>query len=138
MILVYPRGTERSADLCREFLVSAGLENTQRLIAANNHAAFQNIVNQQNALRSAQPLGGAPLILSPRLQVPTSLANTAGLLNGSAGGPPPLIAPGDTQGLLYAQYAAAAASEYANYTGLMSPLLAAEYSTDPSGGLFAR
>jgi protein quaking len=117
---------------------SPGLENTQRMIAANNHAAFQNMVNQQNALRNA-PLGGAPLILSPRLQVPTSLAgNTAGLLNGNGGGPPPLIAPGDTQGLLYAQYAAAAASEYANYTGLMSPLLAAEYSTDPSGGLFAR
>ena len=56
--------------------------------------------------------------------MPTSLAaNTAGLLNGSAGGPPPLIAPGDTQGLLYAQYAAAAASEYANYTGLVSILL---------------
>jgi len=49
--------------------ISAGLENTQRLIAANNHAAFQNMVNQQNALRSAAPLGGAPLILSPRLQV---------------------------------------------------------------------
>ena len=118
-----------------DFEFIAGLENTQRLIAANNHAAFQNIVNQQNALRSA-PLGGAPLILSPRLQVPTSMANN-GLMNGN-GGPPPLIAPGDTQGLLYAQYAAAAASEYANYTGLMSPLLAAEYSTDPSGGLFAR
>ncbi len=43
-------------------------------------------------------------------------------------------------GLLYAQYAAAAASaDYANYSGLVSPLLAAEYSTaDPSGGLFAR
>ena len=119
-----------------DFDFIAGLENTQRLIAANNHAAFQNMVNQQNALRNAAPLGGAPLILSPRLQVPTSLANTAGLLNGSGGGPPPLIAPGDTQGLLYAQYAAAA--EYANYTGLMSPLLAAEYGADPSGGLFAR
>ena len=103
------------------------------------------MVNQQNALRSAAgaPLGGAPLILSPRLQVPTSLGVTpvpaSGILNGSAAAaPPPLIAPGDTQGLLYAQYAAAAASDYANYTGLMSPLLTAEYSADPSGGLFAR
>ena len=101
------------------------------------------MVNQQNvsALRSAAaaaagtPLGGAPLILSPRLQVPTTLNNAAAVLNGSA--PPPLIAPGDTQGLIYAQYAAAA--DYANYSGLVSPLLAAaEYSTDPSGGLFAR
>lgn len=98
------------------------------------------MMNQQNAaLRGAAPLGGAPLILSPRLQVPTSLAS--GLLNGSAGGgPPPLIAAGDTSQLLYAQYAAAAsAADYANYSGLVNPLLAAEYSTaDPSGGLFAR
>jgi len=60
------------------------------------------------------------------------------------GGPPPLIAPGDA-GLLYAQYAAAAA-DYANGYGLVSPLLAAtsgaDYTTaavqDPAGGLFAR
>lgn len=83
-------------------------------------------------------------------------------MNGG-GGPPPLIAPSDSQvsvsqiwtlfflkkgltlsvcwlyfllqSLLYAQYAAA---EYPNYTGLVSPLLAAEYTTDPTGGLFAR
>jgi len=111
------------------------LDSTHRLLAANNHAAIQNIVNQQNALRSG-PLGGAPLILSPRIQVPTSLANTVSLMNGT-GGPPPLIAPSDSQvsSLLYAQYAAA---EYPNYTGLVSPLLAAEYTTDPTGGLFAR
>ena len=71
------------------------------------------------------------------------------MLNGSGGTavPPPLIAPGDTTGLLYAQYAAAAAAaeNYANYsaaaTGLVSPLLsAADYQStaDPSGGLFAR
>merc|ERR1712109_275169 len=74
-------------------------------------------------------------ILSPRLQVPTSIAS--GLLNGSAGSqPPPLIAAGDTSQLLYAQYAAAAsAADYANYSGLVNPLLAAEYSTaDPSAG----
>ena len=101
------------------------------------------MMNQQNAaLRSAAPLGGAPLIISPRLQVPTSLAG--GLINGTtvsqAGGVPPLIAAGDNSGLLYAQYAAAAsAADYANYSGLVNPLLAAEYSTaDPSGGLFAR
>ena len=63
------------------------------------------------------------------------------MLSGSNGAPPPLIAPGDTSALLYAQYAAAAAENYANYAGagLVSPLLTAEYSTtDPSGGLFAR
>jgi len=121
---------------------SPGLDGAQRLlVAANSQAALQTMMNQQNAaaMRGAAPLGVAPLILSPRLQVPTSLAS--GLLNGSTqAGPPPLIAAGDTSQLLYAQYAAAAsAADYANYSGLVNPLLAAEYSTaDPSGGLFAR
>ena len=132
---------EMTWDTYSFFLIfSAGLDSAQRLLVANSQAALQTMMNQQNAaLRGAAPLGGAPLILSPRLQVPTSLAS--GLLNGSAtAGPPPLIAAGDTSGLLYAQYAAAAsAADYANYSGLVNPLLAAEYSTaDPSGGLFAR
>ena len=76
------------------FIFSAGLDGAQRLlVAANSQAALQTMMNQQNAaaMRGAAPLGGAPLILSPRLQVPTSLAS--GLLNGSgtAAGPPPLI-----------------------------------------------
>lgn len=118
--------------------IQAGLDGAQRLLVANSQAAIQNMMNQQNAaLRGAAPLGGAPLILSPRLQVPTSLASC---LNGTGSQPPPLIAAGDTSQLLYAQYAAAAsAADYANYSGLVNPLLAAEYSTaDPSGGLFAR
>merc|ERR550532_3243368 len=112
---------------------SPGLDGAQRLLVANSQAALQTMMNQQNAaMRGAAPLGGAPLILSPRLQVPTSLAS--GILNGNSG-PPPLIAAGDTSQLLYAQYAAAAsAADYANYSGLVNPLLAAEYSTaDPSG-----
>merc|ERR1711981_342954 len=121
---------------------SPGLE-AQRFLVANSQAALQTMMNQQNAaLRTAAPLGGAPLIISPRLQVPTSLAS--GLLNGTAGAPqagapPPLIAAGDTSQLLYAQYAAAAsAADYANYSGLVNPLLAAEYSTaDPSAGTTA-
>lgn len=59
-----------------------------------------------------QPLG-APLILSPRLQMNASTA--AALLNG--GGPPPLISPAD--GLLYTPYA-----DYHQYAALTSPLLA--------------
>ncbi|XP_059084082.1 protein held out wings-like isoform X2 [Tigriopus californicus] len=117
-----------------------GALDASRFLASNQAAALQNMMNQQNvaALRNAaahaSSMGGAPLILSPRLQVPTSLSNA--VLNGS--GPPPLIAPGDTQSLLYAQYAAAA--DYANYSGLMSPLItSADYSNtavssaDPSG-----
>ena len=54
--------------------------------------------------------------------------------------PPPLIAPGDSAGLLYAAQYANAMANYADasYSGLVSPLLPAEFSTDPSGGLFAR
>merc|ERR1712156_645484 len=118
---------------------SPGLDGAQRLLVANSQAALQTMMNQQNAaMRGAAPLGGAPLILSPRPQVPTSLAS--GLLNGNGtAGPPPLIAAGDTSQLLYAQYAAAAsAADYANYSGLVNPLLAAEYSTaDPSAGTTA-
>ena len=67
----------------------AGLDGAQRLLVANSQAALQTMMNQQNAaMRGAAPLGGAPLILSPRLQVPTSLAS--GILNGNSG-PPPLI-----------------------------------------------
>lgn len=63
-------------------------------------------------LRAAGTPLGAPLILSPRIPVPT----TAALLNGSA--PPPLISPADA-GLLYATY-----GEYQHYAALASPLLA--------------
>merc|ERR1719278_775048 len=119
---------------------SPGLDTAQRFLATNQNAALQTMVNQQNALRTAaaQGLGGAPLILShhARLQMPsasvtTTLAGTpsaahvtaAGLINGSLAQqqPPPLIAPGDTSGLLYAQYASALQNaDYAaaaNYSG---------------------
>jgi len=150
---------------------SPGLDGNSRYLAAAAAAAagqpmsLQSMVAQQQQhqqLRAAAAaaaaagsthLGGAPLILSPRLaphlqgqhgqqghHPPTSvalsgsMAAAAAVLNGSAAGtaaPPPLIAPGDTTGLLYAQYAAAAAAaeNYANYsaatTGLVSPLLSA-------------
>jgi len=96
-----------------------------------SQSALQSALQQQ-ALRQGG-LGGAPLILSPRLQglqVPTTLSN--GLL--SAGGPPPLLAPGDTQGLLYAHYGL---TDYSNYASLTSPILA-DYTADAAGGLFAR
>jgi len=117
--------------------IQAGLDGAQRLLVANSQAAIQQMMNQQNAALRGAHVGGQPLILSPRIQVPTSLAS--GLLNGSGNQPPPLIAAGDTQQLLYAQYAAAAsAADYSNYAGLVNPLLAAEYSTaDPSAGTTA-
>jgi len=110
----------------------AGLDSGPRLQIANQ--TLQNALNSQAALLRQGSLGGPPLILSPRLQglqVPTTMAN--GLLNG---GPPPLINPADTQGLLYAQYGYA---DLSNYASLTSPLLA-DYQAhaDAAGGLFAR
>jgi len=113
---------------------SPGLENAGQRLAIQHtsqsaQASLQNaLLSQAAALRQGAPLGGAPLILSPRLQglqVPTTISN--GLLNG---GPPPLINPADTQGLLYAQYGIA---DYSNYASLTSPLLA-DYQADASGG----
>jgi protein quaking len=73
---------------------------------------------------------GAPLILSPRISVPTTAAS---LLNGS-GPPGSLLSAGDPHGLIYAPYA-----DYANYAALASSPLLTEYATaDHSGGLFAR
>jgi len=111
---------------------SPGLDSGPRLQIANQ--TLQNALNSQAALLRQGSLGGPPLILSPRLQglqVPTTMAN--GLLNG---GPPPLINPADTQGLLYAQYGYA---DLSNYASLTSPLLA-DYQAhaDAAGGLFAR
>lgn len=89
-------------------------------------------------LRTTTSLGGAPIIMPARIPVPTS---GAGIFNGSGPGgvPPPLIAASEasTGGVIYTPYAAAAAEYAANYAALTSPLLA-EYSTDPTGGLFAR
>lgn len=84
---------------------------------------------QATQLRAQQgtPLG-APLILSPRMSVPTSAAS---LLSGS--GPPQLE---HTAGLIYAH---PTYTDYTNYAALAAagnPLLT-EYA-DHSGGLFAR
>lgn len=113
---------------------SPGLEsqcNQQRLQLQANQSALQSALQQQVVALRQGGLGGAPLILSPRLQglqnfqVPTTLSQ--GLLNG---GPPPLINPADTQGLLYAHYGI---TDYSNYAaGLTSPLLA-DYTADAAG-----
>lgn len=102
---------------------SPGLEQAPRNVQGQTLQAI--MASQAAVLRHQSQMGGAPLILSPRLQVPTTLAS--GLLNG---GPPPLINPGDTQALMYAQYAGIA--DYSNYANLTSPLLT-EYTTDAAG-----
>ena len=103
----------------RRAAVAAAAE-TQRLLSP----AIPGLTAQMRS--SATPLG-APLILSPRMSVPTTAAS---ILNGSG---PPLLSAGDPHSILYTPY------EYANYTALTAPLLATEYATaDHSGGLFAR
>lgn len=127
----------------------AAAVETQRLLSP----AIPGLGNQLRA--QGAPLG-APLILSPRMSVPTTAAS---ILNGSA---PPgyvlvsffligmersncideksvvgfrsLLSPGDPHGLIYAPYA-----DYTNYTALAASPLLTEYATaDHSGGLFAR
>lgn len=82
-------------------------------------------------LRTAATPLGAPLILSPRMSVPTTAAS---ILNGSAP-PGSLLSPGDPHGLIYTPYA-----DYTNYAALAaaSPLLTEYATADHSGGLFAR
>jgi len=117
---------------CAEFPPPpAGLETQctqQQRLQLQASQSLQSALQQQVMALRQGSLGGAPLILSPRLQgltqVPTTLSN--GLLNG---GPPPLINPADTQGLLYAHYGI---TDYPNYAGLTSPLLA-DYTADASG-----
>ncbi|XP_060526110.1 protein held out wings isoform X2 [Cylas formicarius] len=75
----------------------------------------------------ATPLG-APLILSPRMSVPTTAAS---ILNGSAP-PGSLLSPGDPHGLLYAPYA-----DYTNYAALAATPLLTEYATADHSGASA-
>ena len=102
--------------------ISGSMDGTSRFLG--NQAALQSMVTQQNAFRAAlsagTQLGGAPLIrLQVRkgtiacfgpltkngfFQVPTTLSHVNGTTTSpQQHAPPPLIAPGDTSGLLYAQ-----------------------------------
>lgn len=83
---------------------------------------MQGLTAQQ--LRSPTTPLGAPLILSPRMSVPTTAAS---LLSASA---PPTI---EHPGLIYAS----PYGDYTNYAALTGNPLLTEYA-DHSGGLFAR
>ncbi|KAF4521674.1 hypothetical protein B566_EDAN006262 [Ephemera danica] len=98
-------------------LVAAAAES-QRLLGPGG------VPGLATPLRTPPTPLGAPLILSPRMQVTNSAASH--LLNGSAA-PPPLMSPADHAGLIYTPYATAA--DYANYASLTSPLLT-EYTAE--------
>ncbi|XP_046996163.1 protein held out wings isoform X4 [Schistocerca americana] len=95
-------------------LTAAAAAETQRLLSPG-----MPTLTAPGIRAPATPLG-APLILSPRLPVPTTAASA--LLNGSAGPQAPLLSPHDPHGLIYTPYA-----DYANYLAA-SPLLT-EYAT---------
>lgn len=104
--------------------VAAAAAETQRLLSP----AIPGLAT--TPLRTAATPLGAPLILSPRMSVPTTAAS---ILNGSAP-PGSLLSPGDPHGLIYTPYA-----DYTNYAALAASPLLTEYATaDHSGGLFAR
>ncbi|XP_045467701.1 protein held out wings isoform X3 [Harmonia axyridis] len=101
--------------------VAAVAADAQRLLSPG-------IPGLANSLRSpAAPLG-APLILSPRMSVPTTAAS---ILNGSAP-PGSLLSPGDPHGLIYTPY-----PDYSNYAALTSPLLTEYATADHSGAAAA-
>nr|CAD7424128.1 unnamed protein product [Timema monikensis] len=101
-------------------LTAAAAAETQRLLSPG-------MPGMGTPMRSpATPLG-APLILSPRLPVPTSAAS---LLNGS-GHQGPLLSPHDPHGLIYTPYA-----DYANYAALAASPLLQDYATADHSVIF--
>lgn len=103
---------------------SPGLDTTRLQLqgAAHTPASLHNALAQQAAALRGGTLGGAPLILSPRL--PTTLAM-------GSGAPPPLLNPQDTQQLLYTQCGLV---DYSAYAGLTSPLIDYTTAADNTGG----
>ncbi|XP_066992273.1 protein held out wings isoform X3 [Anabrus simplex] len=94
-------------------LTAAAAAETQRLLSPG-------MPGLATPIRSAATPLGAPLILSPRIPVPTTAAS---LLNGS-GPQGPLLSPHDPHGLIYTPYA-----DYANYAALAASPLLTEYPT---------
>lgn len=120
-----------SDDEWRNLALFAAAAESQRLLGPGG------VPGLATPMRTPPTPLGAPLILSPRMQVPSSAAAAAAshLLNGS-GAPPPLMSPADAAGLIYTPYATAA--DYANYASLTSPLLQEYTAEHAAGGLFAR
>ncbi|XP_074033497.1 protein held out wings isoform X3 [Leptinotarsa decemlineata] len=96
--------------------LAASAVETQRLLSPG-------IPGLTTTLRTQGTPLGAPLILSPRMSVPTTAAS---ILNGSAP-PGSLLSPGDPHGLIYTPYA-----DYTNYLAA-SPLLTEYATADHSG-----
>ncbi|XP_051161369.1 protein held out wings isoform X11 [Leptopilina boulardi] len=127
MELAIINGTYRDSNSKVAAAAACDAEEWRRLAAAT--AETQRLLpGLGTQMRTPSAPLGAPLILSPRISVPTTGAS---LLNGS--GPPASLLSGDPHGLIYTHY-----PDYANYAALASPLLTEYATADHSGGLFAR
>lgn len=112
------------------FDIAACDEEWRRAAAAAAAESQRMLPTLGTQMRTTSAPLGAPLILSPRISVPTTAAS---LLNGS-GPPGSLLTTAEPHGLIYTSYA-----DYANYAALAASPLLTEYATaDHSGGLFAR
>ncbi|KAK7794724.1 hypothetical protein R5R35_009615 [Gryllus longicercus] len=123
MELAIINGTYRDSSV--KAVTASACDEEWRRITAVAAAETQRLLSPgmpglATPMRSAATPLGAPLILSPRLPVPTTAAS---LLNGS-GPQAPLLSPHDPHGLIYAPYA-----DYANYAALAASPLLTEYPT---------
>ncbi|XP_075230896.1 protein held out wings isoform X2 [Lycorma delicatula] len=133
MELAIINGTYRDSNA--KALAAAACDEEWRRMALTAAAETQRLMSPSipglaTPLRTpaATPLG-APLILSPRIPVPTTAAS---ILNGSAP-PGPLLSPADAHGLIYTPYAG-----YTDYAALAgSPLLTEYAAADHSGAAAA-
>lgn len=133
MELAIINGTYRDSNA--KALAAAACDEEWRRMALTAAAETQRLMSPAipgltPGLRTptATPLG-APLILSPRLPVPTTAAS---ILNGSAPGGP-LLSPAEAHGLIYNPYAG-----YTDYAALAgSPLITDYTAADHSGAAAA-
>ncbi|CAG9836881.1 unnamed protein product [Diabrotica balteata] len=126
----YRDSTSKAAAVA-EFLIPACDEEWRRLAASaveTQRLLSPAIPGLTTQMRTPTAPLGAPLILSPRMSVPTTAAS---ILNGSAP-PGSLLSPGDPHGLIYAPYA-----DYTNYAALAASPLLTEYTTADHSGAAA-
>ncbi|KAJ8945880.1 hypothetical protein NQ318_002721 [Aromia moschata] len=122
MELAIINGTYRDSTSKAASVAAACDEEWRRLAASveTQRLLSPAIPGLATPLRNPQAPLGAPLILSPRMSVPTTAAS---ILNGSAP-PGSLLSPGDPHGLIYTPYA-----DYTNYAALAASPLLTEYAT---------
>ncbi|XP_058789115.1 protein held out wings isoform X3 [Phymastichus coffea] len=124
MELAIINGTYRDSNT--KVAAVAACDEEWRRVAAAAAESQRLLPGLATQMRTTNAPLGAPLILSPRISVPTTAAS---LLNGS--GPPgaSLLSAGDPHALIYAPY-----PDYANYAALASPSLLTEYATADHSG----